>query len=968
MKISFQSVLLFSSLIFAEVTFSQGVTFMHDISPAEGIIKPQEAPYRDEICLNGKWDFQPVTLPGDWEPNTGIAPELTLPKSDKWEKTQIKIPSPWNVNEWGGGSRVGKGTDKPYAPSSVYFPSYPLNWGGVRMGWLKRSFTMPDAWLGRRVLLHFEAVMGEAEILINGKKVATHFGDYLPFELDVTDFVKFNQANELLVGVKHRKLFDKTSEQYKYFRSTYPPGSNTDDLVGIWQDVFLIAVSPVRITNVFVKPLVDKDELELELEIVNQTTQKQKIIISGAVKEWINKSTNDVLGAPEIAWELGKNDLLNVNSASIIFNAGETRKIILKTKVAGELKFWTPATPNLYTVMLNINGEKKTIDCKTERFGWRQLTIKGKDFYLNGERIQCFADIQHPFGASICSRRFAWAWYKMIKDFGGNAVRLHAQPWPKEYLDLADEMGLMVLDEGALFGSSLSLNLEEEITWKRTEKHLDELILRDRNHPSVIGWSLGNELFAIPMYNKPSKEVADKWNEKIVGLTVRPAILDPTRAFITDDGDKDMNGHLPVWSKHFGHGLQLNNLPDIDKPLVIGESGATYYGKPSALYQFVGDKAYESYYGRNEALAIDVYQNVVKMARPLLAYFSPSEVSWFGIEHLNLGYSDYSRLPDATDGVFAGLSYQEGKPGYQMERIPPYVTTFNPGLDPNLPVYKPLPMFDALKAALVEKEPQPSPWDSYKPQVGSIKPTFPDAVYNEVYFVGNTESILAKHLQKVGLKFSSKITKTRFAIIDGENVTEPELKLAKKRLTQIQKSGGFIWVMVADKKISSPLNSFLPCNVELTNRTSTALQNGKGSEYAKYFSLPNLYFSEMEGDPTIIKQGIGGDLVKNGTIVFEASNIDWSLFNGVGENRKCAQAVLYEHLHKASGAAFVCVPWGKSILALSTIDYYIDTKEAIIFWKSLLSALGVNNSNSDINSTKKTTKFHNLLLDGPVEK
>ena len=95
--------------------------------------------------------------------------------------------------------------------------------------------------------------------------------------------MKFDQVNELLIGVKHRKLFDKTSEQYKYFRATYPPGSNTDDLAGIWQDVFLIALPPVRITNVFVKPWVDRDELEFEIELVNQTTQKQKETISGVV-------------------------------------------------------------------------------------------------------------------------------------------------------------------------------------------------------------------------------------------------------------------------------------------------------------------------------------------------------------------------------------------------------------------------------------------------------------------------------------------------------------------------------------------------------------------------------------------------------------------------------------------------------------------------------------------------------------
>ena len=131
---------------------------------------------------------------------------------------------------------------------------------------------------------------------------------------------------------------------------------------------------------------------------------------------------------------------------------------------------------------------------------------------------------------------------------------------------------------------------------------------------------------------------------------------------ITDDGDDDMHGKLAVWSNHFSHGLTLERLPKVvTKPLVVGESVATYYVKPSQLVQFAGDRPYKTYYGRNEALTVDVYQNVVKMAKPLWAYYSPSEVSWFGIEHMNLGYNDYSRLPDERDGIFANKPYEEGK-------------------------------------------------------------------------------------------------------------------------------------------------------------------------------------------------------------------------------------------------------------------------------------------------------------------
>jgi beta-galactosidase len=950
---------------------AQGVKFMRDISPSEGLVKPQEAPYREEICLNGSWDFQPVDVPADWKTGTGIPPELTSPQPDKWEKTKIKIPSPWNVNEWGGGSRVGKGTNAPYAPSSVYYPSYPRSWGRVRMGWLKRSFNVPAAWDSRRIILHFEAVMGEFVVMVNGRKIAQHFGDYMPFETDITDFVKKDQDNELLIGVKHRRLFEKTDPLYKYFRATYPPGSNTSDLAGVWQDVFLFALPQVRITDVFVKPWVEKDLLEFDVQLINQTKTEQKISISGSIKEWINNTSDDVLGAPEITWQLGSEEVLTIISDPVSLKPDETKKITVSTKVQGKLKYWNPVTPNLYTILLSVKNKKQVLDCKAERFGWRQLTIRGKDFYLNGDRIQCFGDIQHPFGAYICSRRFAWAWLKMIKDFGGNAVRFHAQPWPRLYYDLADEMGIMVLDEAALFGSALNLNFGEEITWVRTAHHIEDLILRDRNHPSVIGWSTGNELFAIRNYNKPAKEVADIWDAKIIELAKWPALLDPTRQFITDDGDEDMNGNLPVWSKHFAEGLTLNRLPEkVTKPLVVGEQGATYYGRPGQhLYKFAGEKAFESYYGRNEALAIDLYQNVVRMVRPLLAYFSPSEVCWFGIEHMNLGYKDYSRLPDSTDGIFAGLPFVEGKPGYQIERIPPYVTTFNPGLDPELPLYKPLPMFEALQAALSKDIPQPSKWDiCCLPVVAPKKPDFPEPTFQDAYFVGEPGSVLSKQLDKFGIKFTNDDKTTKLIIVDGENLSEERLKQANKIIDRVKKEGGIIWVMISDQKPSPALNNLLPAKFELTDRQATSLQSNKHYDFEKYFKLPDLYFSEIRGDNKILKQGLSGDLIKQGTIVFEATNVDWSLFNNSPENRKCAQVVLYEHLIKPQGVAMVTFPWGKATFFLSALDYKISDTGMDSFWKNLYASMGIKFYLPGEEKATTDVQHHDLLIDGPLKK
>ena len=104
-----------------------------DLAPAEGWVKPAEKPFRAEICLNGTWQFQPLVVPANFKRGAGEAPQLPPPSSDGWDKTPIKSPSPCNLNTWGGGRNVGAGTERPFWPDSVYFPSYPTAWDNVEM-------------------------------------------------------------------------------------------------------------------------------------------------------------------------------------------------------------------------------------------------------------------------------------------------------------------------------------------------------------------------------------------------------------------------------------------------------------------------------------------------------------------------------------------------------------------------------------------------------------------------------------------------------------------------------------------------------------------------------------------------------------------------------------------------------------------------------------------------------------------
>ncbi|MEI7729075.1 MAG: sugar-binding domain-containing protein [Verrucomicrobiota bacterium] len=474
---------------------SEPVQFTRDFAPADGWVKPVEQPYRRELCLNGSWQFQPVALPLGFKRDTGEPPGLSAPTPGGWDSTRIKIPSPWNVNTWGGRRTAGEGTEHPYDPGALYFPSYPAAWDGVEMGWLRRSFRVPADWGDRRLVLRFEAVAGECQVLVNGQVAGTHFDKYLPFELDITRLVKRAEENELLVGVRAHALFNLRSARYPKMRAPYPCGSETERLTGIWQDVFLLGLPSVRVDEVFVKPLVDQDSLELEVTLRNASDRAQEVTVSGEIAPWQNLAGKDILSAPEPKWKLG-GAAMTLPAIARSLPPGARTTLTLREKAGGRLQTWSPAAPNLYAAVLSVVQGGQTLDRQSTRFGWRQFKLSGNSLLLNGRPLQLVGDLLHPFGPYTLSRRYVWAWYQMIKDFGGNAVRPHAQIHPRHYLELADEMGLVVLDETALFGSSIQLNFEAPVAWQRFAEHYDGLVLRDRNHPSVVGWSFGNELFA----------------------------------------------------------------------------------------------------------------------------------------------------------------------------------------------------------------------------------------------------------------------------------------------------------------------------------------------------------------------------------------------------------------------------------------------------------------------------------------
>ena len=926
--------------------------FSHEFAPQEGLVTPPEHPWREELCLNGRWQFQPAALPVGYDAKSG-PPALPLPTPSGWSKTPIRIPSPWNVNSFSAG------------PGGDFrcFPSYPASWEQAPMGWLRRRFRVPAAWHGQRLVLHFDAVAGDCQVFINGKPLAQHFDSFLPFEVDVTDAVRWGTDNELRLGVRKPDLFNVPGPLGSF---SYPTGSFWGGhIVGVWQDVFLEALPPLHVEDVAIRPLVAPGVLEMAVTVRNQTGRAQPFALGGQVQPWVSKAGRAVVSAPEPRWALGPTALV-LPAVKDTVAAGATKTVILRQSVHGRLALWTPETPRLYGAVLSLTqtlgietpryGQRKsaeahrvggpagtflvsvTVDRHYQRFGWRQWTVQGKHLLLNGRPVQLKGDAWHFMGVPEMTRRYAWAWFRMLKDAHANAVRLHAQPYPRFFLDVADEQGIAVLDESAIWASHCNFNYDAPEFWPRAQRHIHDLVLRDRDHPSVFGWSVSNEILPALGVKGGAGEVQARVTAQIVALAHQVQALDPTRPWVSSDGDRDMGGRLPAFVDHYGDAASWAQEAPADKPFGIGEASSAYYGTPTDEAKFNGDRAYQSMEGRMEALAIESYA-LIRGQRPLLAYCSVFNLVWYGLQPLELGLPDTRRPPTGADGIVFG-PFVEGKPGMQPERLGPYSTTLNPGYDPRLPLYRPWPMWDAVKAAYAPGGPAPSPWD-HRPAQRPL-PLSPAATIGQVAFIGDRKGALNFLLETLGVPVTASDDgqTPRLLVVDGATLTVGEVPDARQRLQAVRRQGGTVLVWVTRPETLPLVNQLLPASVTLTDHDAASLLADRADPVTASFSLAELYFAE-NSSRTILTHGLAGPLVAGGRALMEACPTDWRRWNGQGENTKTASVLRSEREAQPSGAALVTDGAGPGRLLVTSLPSAAPSPQHQQLLRKLFANLGV---------------------------
>ncbi|MDR2274060.1 MAG: hypothetical protein LBF27_24350 [Sphingobacterium sp.] len=923
-------------------------------APSEGFVNRTEKKHRKEICLNGTWEIQTMRLPKTYKQGGGQAPVLDKPTASGWSDTPIKIPSPWNVNSFANRDLQG--------PDHRNFPSYPKAWEEAKMAWMKKSVVVPADWTGKTIKLHFEAVSGYAEVYVNNQKVGENFDLFLPFDIDITKYAQPGKAIEVLVGVRDQALFENSAT---IGRRIVPAGSMWGNHIrGIWQDVYLLAVPKVHVEDLYIQPLVSQGILQVEVTVRNNSDRKEAVDLSAKVNEWINLAGKSTLLAPVPNWELGSAVVL-AGRAALTVPAHSAAKMRVNIPVkAGALKHWHPDHPNLYALQVNLNHKNEEIDTKYERFGWREWTFKGTKQYLNGTAIELKGDSWHFMGIPQMTRRYAWAWFSAIKDMNGNAVRPHAQVYPRFYLDMADEMGICVLNETANWASDGGPKLDAEQFWEASKDHLRRFVLRDRNHASVFGWSISNENkpVILHVYNKPELMTSQKkaWAEwrNIV------AELDPSRPWISADGEDDGDGILPTTVGHYGDVNSLKKWKAVGKPWGVGEHSMAYYGTPEQVSKYNGEQAYESQLGRMKGLAKEVYDLLSNQRAMGASYVSVFNMAWYGLKPLPIGHRNLNKIPDIKqDGVFFS-AFEEGKPGVQPERIGPYSTTFNPGYDESLPGYATWPMFEAMRAANAPGKPAWSPYGTIEKEQKDKIAFVPEKTYAEVLFMGKNTAV-KQVLDAQGVQFVAQIKNAAHALVIVDGTTALQ-QADEQRLLELKSKGTDIWIWGIEPHVLAGFDRILPHALNLEERRiSSFIPVGKS--WFTGLNNSDFYFCEVQ-QADAARYGMKGMLIDQGEVLLNGCQTDWRRWNKRAEEIKTAATYRSELEGSDAYPVFVRYRQANSTLYISTLSEFANSEKGFKTLATLLAQAGIPcQKNTESNAPQFFLRDGNLQFPNTIK-
>jgi len=463
---------------------------MHALAKGSATLTPDDAPrsatrlasLRERVRIDRGWRFR---LGPDADPAKGFEPSggggygkagtlfaASAADFDDSAWRAVDLPHDWAIElPFVADPRL---TNWGFKPLHRDYPD-------TSIGWYRKTFALGSADAGRRLSLEFDGVFRDCTVALNGYLLARNLSGYAPFRVDITDVANLAGNNVLVVRV------DATEHEGWFYEGA-----------GIYRHVWLVKTSPIHVPiyGTYVTSEVNGRVATVRVvtEVANDSDAAADCRVMCAIIDAAGRQ-------------------LATTPADILRLTPWTKSEIRQEAVVRDAQLWSPDTPSLYSMVTTVDVNGAAVDRYETSFGVRTIRFDANDgFFLNGSRVEIKGTCNHQdhagVGAALPDRLQHYR-IERLKEMGANAYRTSHNPPTPELLDACDRLGMLVLDESRMFGSS-----EEALG------QLERMVRRDRNRPSIMAWSIANE--------EPAQGTAR--GEEIGGVMARLVRrLDPSR-------------------------------------------------------------------------------------------------------------------------------------------------------------------------------------------------------------------------------------------------------------------------------------------------------------------------------------------------------------------------------------------------------------------------------------------------------
>jgi len=616
-------------------------------------------------CLNGWWDFLPrfEADPAPTVPQTGWLPGKYLVPSF-WTKPRDGVR--YTGETYFTDAHAASAYDAKDAEFLFDAFGYPSEWSKTRSAWVRRKLSLETVAPDRRYFLILDAVMPRARLFVNGRVACHHSQPTLPLEVDITPWLRAGE-NEIAVLIK-----DYSRDEHG--RAQVPTGNAIPcDHSGIWQDVWLVERADVYLSDITIRTSTRTGTLSAIFEVANASQRSRQVRLLPEVVTW--EKNRDPGDAPVE---------LTLPAYELRLDAGEVATYEVSAPWP-DAEWWYPERPKLYQIRTTISdlephtaphlltGDRDTrpaspqpgspLETTYERFGFREVWIEGPAIMLNGYPLHLFSDWGHKWTPYYYTEGWIRQWFGMIRDANMNHSRLHTHPHPRIYLDLADEEGILITGETGLHGSGGAQAASSPAYWEAAHDHVRRFVRRDKNHPSIVLWSVENEMRWNTKREENRAEI-EMIQEQLPTLRALFEELDPTRpAYHEGDSSLWNEKAQPIISRHYGKECAGIGWWDRTQPLHSGEMALYHYAGPNNTLHLGGDAVYASFVEIDRSAATDAAW-IIEAGRTLgVSCFGPWNLSC--LENLRASRKDMT------------LPYTEfNTPGVKPLRVPAHASEF----------------------------------------------------------------------------------------------------------------------------------------------------------------------------------------------------------------------------------------------------------------------------------------------------